>query len=215
MRPLRLMSAALLVGGLLTMVGTPGQSQEFPRLFGTSEVRSTNLSPFVKWTGMLKRYFKHADLQAGDCSEPGLSKCHLDAWQSFLDGQQGADLMAQIRAVNRQMNEAPYITDIRNWGIDDYWATPLQFLDRDGDCEDYAISKYMSLRALGVPVESMRVAVVQDLNLDTAHAVLVVYVGGKGYVLDNQIEQVVSQAEIYHYRPYYTVNENAWWLHRS
>ena len=123
--------------------------------------------------------------------------------------------MAQIRAVNRQMNEAPYITDIRNWGIDDYWATPLQFLDRDGDCEDYAISKYMSLRALGVPVESMRVAVVQDLNLDTAHAVLVVYVGGKGYVLDNQIEQVVSQAEIYHYRPYYTVNENAWWLHRS
>ena len=71
------------------------------------------------------------------------------------------------------------------------------------------------LPVLGVPVESMRVAVVQDLNLDTAHAVLVVYVGGKGYVLDNQIEQVVSQAEIYHYRPYYTVNENAWWLHRS
>jgi predicted transglutaminase-like cysteine proteinase len=215
MRPIRFLSAALLAGLFLSLTGVPGEANEFPRLFGTKEVRSTNLSPFVKWTGMLKRYFKHTDLETGDCSEPGLSKCHLDAWQRFLEQQHDADLMAQIEAVNRKMNSAPYITDIRNWGIDDYWATPLQFLDRDGDCEDYAISKYMSLRALGVPVESMRVAVVQDLNLDTAHAVLVVYVRGKGYVLDNQIEQVVAQADIYHYRPYYTVNENAWWLHKS
>jgi len=72
-----------------------------------------------------------------------------------------------------------------------------------------------TVRSLGFAVNQMRIAVVQDLNLNVAHAVLVVYIDGEGFVLDNQIEQVIAQSKVHHYRPYYTINENAWWLHKS
>ncbi|MEE8547966.1 MAG: transglutaminase-like cysteine peptidase, partial [Alphaproteobacteria bacterium] len=82
-------------------------------------------------------------------------------------------------------------------------------------CEDYAITKYMSLRTLGVPAEDMRIVVLQDMNLRLAHAVLVVYLNDEAFVLDNQIRWVVKETTIRHYRPYYSVNETHWWLHRQ
>src|SRR5690606_27447095 len=107
----------------------------------------------------------------------------------------------QIEAVNEFMNRKRYIIDPRNYGMPDYWATPRQFLDRDGDCEDYAIAKYMSLRDLGVDPAAMRIVVLQDMNLKVAHAILVVWLEGKPLVLDNQIRSVVEAGVVRHYRP--------------
>ncbi|WP_237707120.1 transglutaminase-like cysteine peptidase [Pseudoalteromonas sp. BSi20652] len=43
------------------------------------------------------------------------------------------------------------------WKQNDYWTTPLETLGRGlGDCEDYAIAKYISLRALGVIDDKLR-----------------------------------------------------------
>ena len=62
------------------------------------------------------------------------------------------------------------ITDMDHWGVVEKWSLPT---DGYGDCEDYAISKFMSLRALGVPNNLMRVEIVRDLNLGgIIHAVL-------------------------------------------
>ena len=62
-----------------------------------------------------------------------------------------------------------------NWGkADYYWETPIDFLQHAGDREDFAITKYMTLRSLGVASESTRVAVVTDSQLSVAHAVLMV-----------------------------------------
>lgn len=72
----------------------------------------------------------------------------------------------------------------------------------------------MSLRALGWDNDHMRIVVLKDLNLDIAHAVLVVYRDGLAWVLDNQIGEVVAADRIRHYRPYYSINEDSWWLHR-
>ena len=70
----------------------------------------------------------------------------------------------------------------------------------------------MSLRALGVEGDVLRVAVVQDLNLGgIIHAVLVVYIGSTAYILDNQIKQVMLATKIYHYVPIYSINEKHWW----
>jgi predicted transglutaminase-like cysteine proteinase len=107
-----------------------------------------------------------------------------------------------------------YILDIKNWGEEDYWATPYQFLKKHGDCEDYAISKYFTLKALGVPIEDMRVVALQDQNLNLGHAVLVVYVGDQPMLLDNQIASVVPANSIKHYNPVFSINESGWWLHR-
>ncbi len=183
-------------------------------LFGSHEVRSSRMSLFPKWQGALARYFDESKMAEAPCTSTVFNRCHLREWKTFLKGLRGEAPAAQIRLVNQFMNRYRYIIDPRNYGVPDYWATPRQFLTRDGDCEDYAIAKYLSLRALGFDAAKMRIVVLQDLNLGAAHAVLVVYRDRRVLVLDNQIKTVVDQAAIRHYRPIYSINEEAWWLHR-
>ncbi len=124
------------------------------------------------------------------------------------------DPHAKIDKVNRFMNRAKYVVDPINWGVKDYWETPGEFFVRFGDCEDYAIAKFLTLRALGFKDESMRIVIVQDLNLKVAHAILAVYIDDTIKILDNQIQQVVDAPTIRHYKPIYSVNEQSWWLHK-
>jgi predicted transglutaminase-like cysteine proteinase len=186
----------------------------YPALFGSREVRSANLGPFQKWTWMLDRQRDELGVYDGSCTARRFNRCHLQEWRQLLKEIAGLEPMAQLDAVNSFMNRAPYVTDPVNYGVPDYWATPLQFMSKDGDCEDYAIAKYFSLRQLGLPDERMRIVVVDDLNLRVPHAILVVYLGERAYILDNQISRVVPAEIVNHYKPIYSINEHAWWLHR-
>ncbi|WP_417316637.1 transglutaminase-like cysteine peptidase [Emcibacter sp.] len=178
---------------------------------------SRQLSAFKKWNNMIERHQAETEpgrTRSGPCRVTIKFICPIDEWQDLIAGLKNKDLSQQLDRVNRHMNRAPYITDIINWGVKDYWATMRQFFTKDGDCEDYAIAKYYSLKELGVPAENMRIVVVQDTNLEVAHAVLVVYDKEKTWVLDNQIQYVVQEKTILHYKPLYSINEQAWWLHR-
>jgi predicted transglutaminase-like cysteine proteinase len=197
------------------MAAAPATSEDvYPPLFGTSEVRSAEMSLFPKWQGAVTRYFDERRLADAPCSESAFNRCHLLQWTGFLAGLRDRGRQSQIAAVNDYMNRKRYIIDPLNYGVIDYWATPGQFLRRDGDCEDYAIAKYMSLRALGFDARSLRIVVLRDLNLGVAHAILVVYYGGEALVLDNQVNSVVPARAIRHYQPIYSLNEHNWWLHR-
>ncbi len=214
-----LTSAVVGLIGFAMAAGAPSAevaaaTPEYPPIFRSSEVRSTNLRPFPKWTGVLERYFDEIDLPKGSCTGTSFNQCYLQDWKKFLDGLAGADPMFQLDQVNNYMNQAKYITDPRNYTLKDYWATPRQFFNQDGDCEDYAIAKFMSLRALGWDNEHMRIVVVQDLNLRIPHAILVAYKDGAAWVLDNQVEQLITADRIRHYRPFFSMNEDSWWLHR-
>jgi predicted transglutaminase-like cysteine proteinase len=177
-------------------------------IFGTKELHSSNLNMFPKWRDALRRF----DTELKTCAA---TACKAKEWNAFIDGVRNSSREDQIRAVNREMNDKPYVTDPVNWHMPDYWATPLQFLRKDGDCEDYAISKYMALKALGFRVEDLRIVVLQDTNLGVPHAVLVVFLQGRALVLDNQVSGIVPAESIHHYHPYYSINEDGWWLHRS
>ena len=121
----------------------------------------------------------------------------------------------QIEEVNNFANQRTYITDPRNWGEDDYWATPGEFIAKFGDCEDYAIIKYLSLRNLGFTDDELRLVAVKDLNLKVGHAVLVVFFKGKVLLLDNQIKKVVDTSIVHHYEPVFSINQTYWWRHRQ
>jgi predicted transglutaminase-like cysteine proteinase len=205
-----------LAAALLAAAVAPAVADEvrYPPLFGSKEVRSTNLGPFQKWTWMMDRERDEHVLYDGPCTARRFNRCHLQEWRQLLKDIAALEPQAQMEAVNTFMNRAPYVTDPVNYGVPDYWATPLQFLSKDGDCEDYAIAKFESLRQLGFPNEQMRIVVVDDLNLRVPHAILVVYMGGRAYVLDNQISRVVPAEIINHYKPIYSINQQAWWLHR-
>jgi predicted transglutaminase-like cysteine proteinase len=200
----------------LAMAAFPAQSRyAYPALFGAHEVRSDDLGLFTKWTAALDRALDERRLVDAPCTETVFNRCHLADWRRVLDSISGVDRMAQLTAVNHYMNRKRYVLDPRNYGVSDYWAAPGQFLRRDGDCEDYAIAKFMSLKALGFTNDDMRIVVLKDLNLGIAHAILVVYLDGRAMVLDNQIDNVVSADTVHHYRPIYSINERSWWLHRG
>lgn len=172
-----------------------------------------DISPFTKWTGMLSRYAANTVSGLESCPKSRLMLCPSREWRKFLQSLSEQDLETQLNAINTRINFSYYITDIRNWGVADYWATPIEFLAKDGDCEDYAIAKYLALKALGLPPEKMRIVIVDDLNLGVPHAVLTVETPRATLVLDNQTRSLVDAGAVNHYRPIYAINETGWWLY--
>ena len=176
-----------------------------PSVFGANEKRSTNLSAFTKWTQMFDRFDKDLNKRSSNAIINGL--------KSELAEYKSSSIYNMARQVNEMMNRTKYISDSKNWGKSDYWATPIEFLTRGGDCEDFAIAKYVALRALGVPENLMRIAIVQDEQKNIPHAILIIYSERGSFVLDNQIKQMRSTQSIAHYKPIFSINRHAWWLH--
>lgn len=176
-----------------------------PALFGTKERSSRNLEAFTKWTGMFQRF--EASLR--DTENYGT----IREWQRDIADLRDLPLEEMAGKINSLMNQRPYIIDSKNWGKSDYWATPIEFMRYGGDCEDFAIAKYAALRALGVPEERLRIAIVHDNYRNMPHAVLVVYNGADSLILDNQSEMVRASDSYDRYRPIFSINRNAWWLH--
>lgn len=205
-------AAALSLSGVS---GANAKSQPQPSIFGTKEIKAHSLKKFKKWNGAISRYSKEKPNELKKCQPTTTNPCHTARWRIFLKQIAKLPKKDQLVQVNAYMNRWAYQVDPVLWNKKDYWATPLQFMYKTGDCEDYAISKYISLLHLGFSPDQMRVVVLQDLNLKIPHAILVVYVDGQPLVLDNQIKQVVHASRIRHYKPIYSINERNWWLHRS
>lgn len=181
--------------------------QEHPSLFGASEKKSTNLKAFTKWSDMFKRFDASLNTQKGQSIAQSLKK--------QISGLKESSIYETAKNVNSFMNQKKYIVDNKNWGKSDYWATPIEFMQRGGDCEDFAIAKYTALRALGVPENRMRVVIVRDQKKNMAHAVLTVYTERGPMILDNQIKTMKSANSISHYKPIFSINREAWWLHTT
>lgn len=183
------------------------QASHHPRLFGSTEKKSTSLKAFTKWTGMFKRF--NASLNSSNASY------EITQLRNSLQQFKGQSLSQMATNVNTMMNAKRYVTDQKNYGKTDYWATPVEFLQKGGDCEDFAIAKYTALRALGVPENRLRIAIVQDLQKNVPHAILIVYTDQGTMILDNQIKAAVKADSIAHYKPIFSINQNAWWLHTA
>lgn len=176
--------------------------------------RSDDLSMFPKWTGMAARYEQKRTSPAAGCETGKKSICATQEWSNMINSVRGKPLRDQLVSINAWANKHPYILDQINWGMEDYWETPYEFIELSGDCEDYAITKYYSLRALGLSNDKLRIIIVQDFNLGgIIHAILGVYDGDELLILDNQIKQVMPAMSIYHYRPIYGINEEEWWAY--
>lgn len=191
---------------------TAGADAQASRLFdATSEKESTDISAFTKWTKTLDRQPAHLEKLQAQCV--GKKTCKKSDWEAALASFAGQSRKQQIRSVNRYINKTPYVQDIVNWGMEDYWETLFEFFTRNGDCEDYAMAKYFSLKQMGFDPKNLRIVILNDNNLRVLHAVLAVYEGDKVYILDNQIKTVLEDQRIHHYKPIYSINEYAWWRH--
>lgn len=188
---------------------------DHPSLFGTREIFSRDSSAFFKWNGVLARFRAEQRSAAVDCAPRSSGVCAPAVWRALVEELRPLDLRAKVERVNAEINRHPYVPSMRNWGESNHWETPFEFFRKSGQCQDYAVTKYLLLRAAGVPADRLRVVVLYDTRLGLDHAVTVAYVDHQALMLDNQIPDVVPVESIDHYQPYYSINEQGWWLHRG
>lgn len=175
-----------------------------PKLWGTVEFRRP-VDTLSVWNSMLSRY--RSIFENGRKFRKNLT------WNDLEKSVKGGDKLSTLRKVNAFWNEWPYREDIVNWGVADYWAAPNQFLEKSGDCEDYAIAKYYTLKNLGFSPEEMRIVIVRDTVRGFGHAILAVYLGDRVYILDNLSKNVLEAGKIHNYAPEYSLNELSRWAH--
>ncbi|MSO71267.1 MAG: hypothetical protein EXQ88_04550 [Alphaproteobacteria bacterium] len=135
------------------------------------------------------------------------------AWRDLLSRVRMLPREQQLAAVNRALNDVPYIDDALRDGVADYWATPEEFLLRSGDCEDFAIAKYLALRHLGYSAETLRIVILTDSIRGQVHAVLAVGNGDGAVILDSLSSELFADALYAHYEPHISVNELGMWEH--
>lgn len=119
----------------------------------------------------------------------------LKDWQQVVAAATPLAEEAKLRRINDFFNQnIAFDDDINIWQQTDYWATVLETIGTGrGDCEDFAIAKYYSLRLAGIPDNRMRLIYVKaKLKVATgvvqqAHMVLAYYAspGAEPQVLDN------------------------------
>jgi predicted transglutaminase-like cysteine proteinase len=126
-----------------------------------------------------------------------------------------APSMATLAAVNSWTNaKIRYVEDRDLYGKADYWASASETLRRGaGDCEDIAIAKMQLLAALGVHRDAMYLTIARDTVRAADHALLVVKMGDKAWLLDNSTDRVLDASESYDYRPIVSFSENKRWIH--
>src|SRR5262245_35078738 len=121
--------------------------------------------------------------------EPALLRCLADAaacspaaarFVEIVKEARGHEGRVRLNFVNQRVNNAiRYTSDMTQWGTPDEWSAPLaggkgSFETGLGDCEDYAIAKYVALRAAGVSTKQLRLLLVRDNIARLDHAVLAV-----------------------------------------
>lgn len=201
-----------------TVVGAQELNQ-LPRspkvaIFGSLEFIGGSLKALPQWIRVLAKI--EAERSAIAACDSDVRKCPSPAaaaWRASRRSIDGLKPNEQLRELNRFLNSWTYRTDLENYGVEDYWASPLEFLGRSGDCEDYAISKYVTLRQLGYPPEKLRIVVLQDILRGVAHAVLAVYLDDKIMIMDSLFDAVLPDTEVTFYVPQYSVNEKTRWAH--
>ena len=115
----------------------------------------------------------------------------------------------QLGKINRAVNLAirPE-SDWAQYGFADFWASPLQTLASGaGDCEDYAIVKYVALRAMGIPETDLRLIIVRDDKHQTAHAIVGVRDEQEWLILDNRTMFIINAGDARYYSPLFMLEQ--------
>lgn len=178
--------------------------------FGLAAERLSEGEILSKWTAV-KSEIREDEQVLARCRKDA-SSCPLAA-QRFLaivDEGRSRSGRARIGVINRAINLAIIPTsDVVQWGVVDRWSAPLEtFTTRRGDCEDYAIAKYVALRAAGVAPQDIKLVVVHNIDISENHAVVAVRLDGAWVILDNRSLALVADREMWRATPVFEIDED-------
>ncbi|BFM48831.1 hypothetical protein THO17_09940 [Marinomonas sp. THO17] len=140
------------------------------------------------------------------------------AWREIVNDSKDLSMADKLAKVNNFFNQMDFVDDLDLWGKEDYWATPIEFLGmRAGDCEDFTIAKYFTLRELGVPDEKLRLVYVKALRLNQHHMVLAYYHKPTSVpvILDNLDKELKPASKRNDLSPIYSFNAENLWLSKE
>ena len=130
---------------------------------------------------------------------------------AIVDSARRRDGRAKLGEINRAINLALRpMSDLAQYGEVDVWSPPLATFDRGaGDCEDYAIAKFMALSLAGLAAEDLRIIIMRDVFHGGDHAVTAVRLDGRWLMLDNMRMAMVEDVHIKNYRPLFAIDQSA------
>jgi predicted transglutaminase-like cysteine proteinase len=131
------------------------------------------------------------------------------AFAQIVNGAITRKGIQQLAYINRSVNEAVrYVVDDVLYGIPDNWQAPIASIETGrGDCEDYAIAKYVALRLAGVAVEDRQLIALHDTLKGRDHMVVAVRLHGKWLILDSVTTKISDASKISNYEPMFAIDD--------
>jgi predicted transglutaminase-like cysteine proteinase len=164
-----------------------------------------------KWLG-LERKLDDEGVQLALC-DGDRDRCVSPAALQFLaivDNARARDGRARLGEINRAVNLAIRpMSDLAQYGAIDVWSSPLvTFASGAGDCEDYAIAKFVALRLAGISPDDLRIVIMRDTIHGEDHAVAMARLDGRWLTLDNRRMAMVEDGYVRNYRPLFVIDQH-------
>jgi predicted transglutaminase-like cysteine proteinase len=177
-----------------------------PEPFGMFSFRAPDGLLWTKWRGLETELAAEA-VEIADCRDKQICSEAAARYLAILDETKSRSGRARIETMNHLVNGVlRYVSDQQNHGVADRWQAPLAALGAGrGDCEEYAIAKYVLLRATGFAESDLRLVLVRDTAIRIDHAVLAARFEGRWLVLDNRKSAAVETDDLRHYLPIYAL----------
>ena len=157
----------------------------------------------ARWAQLQTRILWDDETLAGCRSDNGNCSAGARQFLEIVELGRKHHGRARLGEINRAVNSSIRpMSDMAQYGVDDFWAAPLATLGSGaGDCEDYAIVKYVALLRSGTIPDDLRLVIVRDHKRKVDHAVLAVRFDGAWLILDNRQLILVNAEEARHYSP--------------
>jgi predicted transglutaminase-like cysteine proteinase len=129
---------------------------------------------------------------------------------AIVDNARAREGRARLGEINRAINLAiKPMSDLAQYGVIDVWNSPLvTFAHGAGDCEDYAIAKFVALGLTGISPDDLRIVVMRDTLRGEDHAVAAARLDGRWLILDNRRMALVEDAYVRNYRPLFVIDRH-------
>jgi predicted transglutaminase-like cysteine proteinase len=203
--------AADLTAGTLISPGAMDLIRKSAEPFGMSVSKVSAGALREKWLGV-ERKLDDERVQLALC-DGDRERCASPAALQLLaivDGARARDGRARLGEINRAINLAIRpMTDMTQYGQIDVWSSPLvTFTTGAGDCEDYAIAKFVALRLAGMSPDDLRIVVLRDTINGEGHAVAMARLDQHWLTLDNRRMAMVEDNDARNIRPLFVIDEN-------
>lgn len=139
----------------------------------------------------------------------------LTDWQDLIRKDASETDLEKLEKVNVFFNGIEFVSDALLWKQEDYWATPIEFLMHNaGDCEDFSIAKYFTLKKLGVNENKLNLTYVKALELNQAHMVVTYFETPEAepLILDNLVDEIKPASARNDLLPVFSFNGIGLWL---